>query len=305
MNRHILLFVFILALTGRWATAQQYPDTTFSPPITEPLFDKGSGPTVYIDGAYNNFHQLDGGYRAFADLLARDGYSLKANDQLFSDESLRDIEVLVISNPINSENQGRWYKPIYPAFSEEEVRAVEQWVKGGGRLWLIADHMPFAGAAADLAAAFGGIFHDGFAADTTQGGSTLMCRSNGTLADDPVTAGFRPGFRSDSIYSFTGQAFEIGPSFRNIMPLTNNWLSLEPDTAWQFNESTPRYSADGWSQGALRAYGKGKVILWGEAAMFTAQVVETEDGTFKAGMNSPRAPNNYKLLLSLMEWLVD
>ena len=89
------------------------------------------------------------------------------------------------------------------------------------------------------------------------------------------------------------------------MPLDEKWLSLEPDTAWRFNSEPPRFSASGWSQGAVREYGKGKVILWGEAAMFTAQVVETEQGTFKAGMNSDRASNNYKLLLSLMEWLID
>lgn len=37
------------------------------------------------------------------------------------------------------------------------------WVESGGRLLLIADHMPLAGSAAKLAAAFGASFTDGFA----------------------------------------------------------------------------------------------------------------------------------------------
>ena len=35
------------------------------------------------------------------------------------------------------------------------MKAVRDWVKGGGSLLLIADHMPFPGAAGTLASAFG------------------------------------------------------------------------------------------------------------------------------------------------------
>ena len=102
------------------------------------------------------------------------------------------MDVLVISNPSNAQNQGRWWRPIYSAFTDEEVKAVDEWVASGGRLWLIADHIPFAGAAANLAKPFGATFHDGFGADTTQNGATLLCRSCGTLANDPIVNGIRP-----------------------------------------------------------------------------------------------------------------
>ncbi|QTN39662.1 DUF4350 domain-containing protein [Cryomorphaceae bacterium] len=302
MRIHLFLLLGTL-LASAVTRAQQYPDTTYTPSIGSPMYAQGEGPLIYIDGAHQNMHQRDGGYAAFAKLLEQDGYQTAAWDKDFSSKSLRNMEVLVIVNAIHPDNQGRWWKPIYSAFTPKEVEAVQEWVRNGGRLWLTADHMPMAGAAAELAAAFDARFHDGFAYDTAQGGVTLMCRANSTLSEGSVTNGSQDQRYVDSVYSFTGQAFEIDSNFENIMPLTGQWWSLEPDTAWQFNDSTPRFAAEGWSQGAVRTFGKGRVVLWGEAAMFTAQIVETEEGTFKAGMNSERAKENYKLLLNLMEWL--
>ncbi|NIQ57151.1 MAG: hypothetical protein GWN71_28375, partial [Gammaproteobacteria bacterium] len=73
--------------------------------------------------------------------------------------------LLVISNALDSSNVNDWRRPIRPAFTEAEIEAVRAWVEDGGALLLIADHMPFPGAAAGLAAAFGVTFNDGFAFD--------------------------------------------------------------------------------------------------------------------------------------------
>jgi hypothetical protein len=37
----------------------------------------------------------------------------------------------------------------------EEMKLIKKWVKKGGSLFLIADHMPMAGAASELASVFG------------------------------------------------------------------------------------------------------------------------------------------------------
>jgi len=51
-------------------------------------------------------------------------------------------------------------------------------------------------------------------------------------------------------------------------------------------------------------YGKGKIVVFGEAAMFSAQIAEIDENTrFNAGMNSPRGKNNYKLLVNIIRWL--
>jgi hypothetical protein len=46
---------------------------------------------------------------------------------------------------------------------------------------------------------------------------------------------------------------------------------------------------------------KGRVVMSGEAAMFTAQLAGPQQ--FPAGMNAPYARNNYRLLLNIIHWL--
>ena len=74
-----------------------------------------------------------------------------------------------------------------------------------------------------------------------------------------------------------------------------------PDTAWIFNSKTIKYNVEGWSQGAYKEFGKGKIVVFGEAAMFTAQLAGPQK--IKAGMNNEVAPENYKLLLNIIHWL--
>ena len=74
-----------------------------------------------------------------------------------------------------------------------------------------------------------------------------------------------------------------------------------PDTSWVFDEITTIVNVKGWSQGAYKKYGKGKIVAFGEAAMFTAQLAGPNK--IKAGMNSEVAPENYQLLLNIIHWL--
>jgi hypothetical protein len=47
--------------------------------------------------------------------------------------------------------------------------------------------------------------------------------------------------------------------------------------------------------------GKGRVAVFGEAAMFSAQL--GGPNRIPVGMNSPDADQNYRLLLNVMHWL--
>ena len=81
-----------------------------------------------------------------------------------------------------------------------------------------------------------------------------------------------------------------------------------------FNENYVQYGSGGandgpedihgFSQGAYMHYGKGRLVVFGEAAMFTGQYGGGLSW-MKVGMNSPRAKNNYKLLLNIVHWLDD
>jgi len=76
-------------------------------------------------------------------------------------------------------------------------------------------------------------------------------------------------------------------------------LSLLP--CWLFSQQI----ADSAFQPVIRnpAYkpGKGPVVVFGEAAMFTAQLAGPQKN--KTGMNSTIAPQNFQLLLNIIHWL--
>ena len=148
-----------------------------------------------------------------------------------------------------------------------------------------------------MAAAFGFGFTDGFALDRLrQAGALLQGDAlrqnilvNGRSADERATA------------SFTGQAFTVPDDARTVLTFNEKYLLLLSDTAWVFNEQTVYKPIKGWSQLAFMEYNRGRVVMSGEAAMFTAQLAGPQQ--FPAGMNAPYARNNYRLLLNIIHWL--
>ncbi|MBE0679660.1 MAG: DUF4350 domain-containing protein [Bacteroidales bacterium] len=300
MKRTVLSILFIASLFAL-AQGQQVPDTAYKPYIAHPAYTTGNGPLICIDEGHNNFHTRSDRYLPFALLLERDGYTTEGYTGKFDAERLSKCRILVISNALNETNVTRWYKPVLPAFTPAETETIKQWVEAGGSLFLIADHMPMGGAGAEMAAAFGFGFTDGFALDTAQAGPALFCRADGTLADNILTKGHSADERVDSIYSFTGQAFTIPVNATPVLTFGDKYLLLLSDTAWVFNDKTIFKPIGGWSQLAFMEYGKGRVVMSGEAAMFTAQLAGPQQ--YRAGMNSPFAGRNYRLLLNIIRWL--
>lgn len=145
--------------------AQQVADPDFNPKIERPAFAPGQGPVVLLDEAHFNFHTALGRYQSFAALLSRDGYVVNASKEKFSRESLRAGKNLVIANALSARNQLNWNPPFDPSFTDNEVRAVREWVAAGGALFLIVDHFPMPETARKLAEAFGVHFHNGYAVD--------------------------------------------------------------------------------------------------------------------------------------------
>jgi hypothetical protein len=295
------IFLALSLLTG-FCFAQQIGDPDFNPPIINPAYPSGEGPWIYIDEAHNNFHTLDGRYKPFAELLSKDGYVVKPLKDTVTAKSLEYARILVISNALNRRNTQDWTLPTPSAFTKDEIKNLVDWVADGGSLFLIADHMPFPGAANDLAEAFGFKLNNGFAYDTVNGGGPdLFTLKDGTLKENFITNGRSNQEKVDSIYSFTGEAFQIPEDATPVMICNNNFISLMPDTAWNFKSDTPQISVAGWSQGAVIEFGNGTIAVWGEAAMFSAQIAGEKK--VKVGMNAPKAKYNYQLLLNIIHWL--
>jgi len=300
--RRILLSVILVISVAFSVCSQQMADTMYAPPPFVPRFTNDKGPKVMIDESHHNFHTSQGRYFPFCKVLALDGYKILRGESVFNTNSLKDVDILVIANSLAAEDISEWKVPNPSAFSTEEIKSVNDWVNDGGSLFLIADHMPFAGAAADLAASFGFKFYNGFALDTVRkGGSDLFVRSNHSLEDNIITS--EPGSEPiDSIVTFTGQAFDIPENAKSILTLNENFKLYMCEVAWEFNKSTIHIDGKGKSQGAFMKYGKGKIVVFGEAAMFSAQ---TTGNGGKAGMNSEKAKYNYRLLRSILHWLDD
>jgi hypothetical protein len=294
----LLLFLFISIYCGN---AQQVPDTTYKFSFHQTAFQEGNGPVIYIDEAHHNFHTKNGGFYAFSRLLEQDGYVVKGlNKAITGIDLLEGCKILVIANALNEANVEDWVIPTPSAFSQEEISVLKQWVENGGSLLLIADHMPFAGAACELGKTFGFEFINGFAM-TGEGfwPPSVFSVKNGMLTDSPVSRGLNAYEKIDSVTTFTGSAFKAPAGSANVLKFLPGQKSLQPDTAWRFSKNTPSQSLDGYSQGALLNFGKGKIAVFGEAAMFTAQVANG----MKVGFNSDLAPQNTRFTLNLVHWL--
>jgi hypothetical protein len=295
-----LLFALLVA-SG--LEAQQVADSAFAPPVPRPAYKEGAGPLLLLDEAHHNFHTTTGRYLAFAKLARRDGYRVSGNSSRFSAEALAGAKILVIANALAARNaEGNWSLPTPSAFDSSEIAAVREWVRGGGSLLLISDHHPFPGAMGDLAEAFGVHMMNGFAMqrDSIANGIFTHTRRAGAVHDHPITRGRSAAERIDSVKVFTGQGFRIERG-APLMTIMNDVTMLMPVVAWQFSDSTPRTSAKGLLQGAAIPFGRGRVAVFAEAAMFSAQRAGPNRNPM--GMNEPTAAQNPQFLLNVLHWL--
>jgi hypothetical protein len=276
------------------------PDNYYMPQFQE-KYELGKGPVIYIDETHNNWHTASGLYTTFANILKKDGYNIKPFTDKFTIQTLQKVKILVISNALNTKNIDNWEQPVLPAYDDSEIQNINTWVNNGGSLFLIADHMPFSSASKSLASTFGFTFSDGFAKDKLRGNSDLFSRQKNMLLDNEITKGSNPSEYIDSIVTFTGQAFNIPDSAKSILNFNDDYVQYSPQVAWEFKNCKPE-NITGFSQGAFMNYGKGRIVIFGEAAMFSGQLGAGLSWV-KIGLNSSKAKNNYKLLLNIVHWL--
>ena len=283
----LLLLAGLLLATAAPAQ-QQVADPDADTKVARPAFAEGQGPLVAIDQGHGEFHTATGRYAPFARVLMADGYRLGSFDARFSADTLKDVGVLVIANAT-----------ARPPFTADEIEALHGWVTGGGALLLIADHSPFGAATNPLAERFGIRFDNGFAFQK-QRGPEAFTRRSGMLADSPLTAA-RDGVKAiDIVYAFTGTAFTAPATATPVMRLGQGWSILSPKVPWQFEGAPSRPSTDADLRGAILQVRKGRLAVFGEAAMFSAQRAA---GGGRMGFNFPKATQNKQFLLNTLHWL--
>jgi hypothetical protein len=292
----IIGFSLAIALFGP-GLAQQIPDPNFNPHVEHPAYTKNF-PRVLFDEAHNNFHTTTGRYKPFADLMFNDGYQVAANRKPFAKESLQIYKILVIANALGAEemeDEGA----DRPAFAEEECDAVRDWVRDGGALLLIADHAPFGAAAQTLAKRFDVEMSKGFVFDpehSAPGNPSLLIfsRENKLLLDHPITQGRNDSERINLVQTFTGQALK-GPPGATLLLLLAGTAKDQADPM-----GGEKKSVAGQAQGLAFKFGKGRVVMLGEAAMLSAQVAGPKNHPM--GMNVP-GNDNRQFALNIMHWL--
>lgn len=300
MAKRILFPVVVLLMASGMISAQQAPDDKYKPPLPRPAYESGKGPRLAIDEAHHNFHTAEGRYKAFANLLRRDGYRVDALRQRFSAKTLKGVDVLVISNALHKSNEERWAPPNPSAFAKDEIAALHSWVEKGGSLFLIADHPPFAGAAIDLAKAFGVQWINGHArAGHWKRGRPDTFEKGTGLKESTITRGRSDLEKVTKVATFAGSAFKPPKGAVPVLEFGRKSVSLERKAGEKGNFEIRTVPIEGWCQGAVMKVGKGRVAVFGEAAMFSAQRVGKES----FGMSSPEAKQNHQLLLNVMHWL--
>jgi hypothetical protein len=279
----------------------QVEDSAFRPVVENPAFPEGQGPVVLIDEAHANFHTASGRYQPFAALLRRDGYVVRPSTAHFDEAPLTSASVLVIANATGARNQPPFSAPLEAAFSDMEVEAVRQWVERGGSLLLVVDHFPWPEAAGKLADAFGVHFDSGTASAPDLSGPLVFRRSDHSLSDHAIVRGRSAGERIDSVATFTGAAFEVDSGEPLLTFVNPQAFAVTPRVFGQRNEDDARRSIQGWLQAAALRVGKGRVAVFGEAAMFSAQL--GGPARMPMGMNHPRAKQNAQFTLNVLHWL--
>jgi len=205
---------------------------------------------------------------------------------------LQGYNILVIANALGQERGES-------AFTESECDAVRDWVQAGGSLLLVADHTPFGASAKSLAMRFSVDMSTGYTGDSInydktmpgEEGQFVFTRENELLTNNAITKGRNTAERINRVITFTGQSLSIPKNSIAFLKLADTAKDMMPP-------DRKIVSAANRAQGIAVKFGKGRVIVLGEAAMLSAQLNKGKP----FGMNYPNNDNK-QLALNIMHWL--
>lgn len=303
---HLITGALLLGVLSALYTVPQIADPNFNARVSGPTFTK-ERPVIIFDEAHQNFHTTTGRYKPFADLLTNDGYQIIPSKEKIGSRILMGGQILVIASAQGANDRGD-----VPAFTDDECDVVRDWVNTGGSLLLITDIFPTGSAAESLARRFGVEMSKGFVEDpvnhvSDKPGVLIFTRERGLIGKHPITEGRAPGERINQVITYVGQSLKGPEGSSPILKLADSAVDRIPELVETDNPDGPpqksiQYSdpipAVGRTQGVAFKFGKGRVVVMGEAGVLSAQ--RQRDGVF--GMNDTRADNR-QLTLNIMHWL--
>ncbi len=297
------------AMLARSAWTERGADLGYDTSVKEPALTQRR-PKVLFDHGHNNSHSITGRFAPFADLIRSDGCEVASASSPITPALLAGRDVLVIVNASGPEG-GR----DSSAFSDPEIIAITEWVSAGGSLLLAADHHPYGAAAAALSRAFSVRMMGGWCDDeasvfagTADAGAIAFERAQQMLGEHPILSGRGPEEAVGTVVTFTGQSLlapeGATPLLRcaetavDRVPTSSKSVTTGSTTTTTFE--TKDTSAPGHCQGLAMPFGRGRVVVLGEAAMLSAQT-DVKSG-LKFGMNVPGVDNR-RFVLNTVRWL--
>ena len=315
----------VLVLWAGVGYAQMIADPSANTTIANPAY-KSAHPRLAIDQAHGNIHTQDGLFKPFSDLAENDGYKVIPNVEPFTKDSLKGIDILVISNPLG--NLSNDNNNSTPAFTKAECDAVYDWVQHGGSLFLIADHAPIGDAAQPLAQRFGVTLGNNFVFDTNPDNFTrddvtqlVFSDTNHLLGSSPIMLGRSESERLHRLVAFTGESVSIPKGATALLILSGTAGLASPGSELEPMFDKDAVKAKAAREAALKrapagaksmavafSSGKGRVVISGEAGMMTAQIwkEKQKDGSEKiAGTMGWEVPGNddRQYVLNILHWL--
>lgn len=301
MTNKLLFSVAIILTLVACNDNKAKPDNEFDVSVSDPKL-KSIKPKVLFDEAHKNHHQIETTYKPFATLITNDGCSVKSTDKPIDNTALANIDVYIIATAMGKEDPGD-----KSPFTQNEVDQLEQWVKDGGSLLLITEHFPFGLAMSPVLNKFGVQVHNGYAEDTLLNNkdvrdALLFTKSKGNLnPTHPILD------KVERLNTFTGSSVKGDSTWTQLFIFTPNAQNFNVKVNVKKDggdittsvEYADFYSANGYSQGICKEYGKGKVVVLAESAFLTAQF---DRNINKYGMNSPDEDNK-QFVLNLIRWL--
>ena len=268
----------------------QRNDPDFDVSVAHPAYI-AKHPAVLFDEAHKNFHTASGRYKVFADLITNDGVRVTPNREPLTSGLLGKYDVFITANaPAKSEESPS-------AFTPAECDAAENWVRNGGGLLIITDHEPFGSGSEELGKRFGVNMSLMVTVDPkneTKNG-LLFSRDKNQLGDHPILNGRDPFERINRVLTFTGQSLKGPPDSVQLLKFSDTATDMG------FGKDRKKVSAAGRAQGIAFKFGKGRVVVMGEAGDLSAQIYGA-DPVGKMGMNVPGCDNR-QFALNIVHWL--
>ena len=305
-------------------------DATFSPRLEKPTFQK-DGPLVLLDEAHGNNHFN----KAFAKLIAADGFQVVSSTDEITFERLAGARLLVIMNP-GMFMPRNWLEAPAPLFNDREAAAIRDWIASGGSL-LFASGSIKEESGQMLLDRIGVQFYDSYISDreitappspTSCSGGPKFSREKNTLGDHKILTGRSESERLDAV-CFNGM-LGIRKAPESAVPLihySEKALLIPRDALVQrrLTEEAKQLGVNGKTETTVATsplttpspvpkapvavaftLGKGRVVVVGSGSALSAVTVKREPPNGAAPIAERVGlgeADNEKFTLNVMHWL--